>query len=122
MDIRVSGHQVEVGDALRGHAVEALRAADDKYHMRATSAQVTFGKGPHHHGFTCEIVAYAPPGLVLKATERAADAHPAFEAALDKVTKQMRRNTRRQKDRNGPGGHEETLADAEAGEQRRGVG
>jgi ribosome hibernation promoting factor len=122
MDIRVSGHQVEVGDALRGHAVEALRAADEKYHMRSTSAQVTFGKGPHDHGFTCEIVAYAPPGLVLKAAERAADAHPAFEAALDKVAKQMRRTTRRQKDRNGPGGSEEALVGAEPGEQRRGVG
>jgi len=122
MDIRVSGHQVEVGDALRGHAVAALQAADEKYHMRSTSAQVTFGKGPHDHRFTCEIVAYAPPGLVLKATESAAEAHPAFEAALDKVAKQMRRHSRRQKDRNGPGGREEAFSDPEPGEQRRGVG
>ena len=90
MDIRVSGHQVEVGDALRGHATDALKAADEKYHMRATSAQVTFGKGPHDHGFTCEIVAYAPPGLVLKAIERAADARPAFEAAPAPITIEVR--------------------------------
>ncbi|MBV9929574.1 MAG: ribosome-associated translation inhibitor RaiA [Alphaproteobacteria bacterium] len=123
MDIRVSGHQVEVGEALRGHAAEAIRAADDKYHMRATSAQVTFGKGPHDHGFTCEIVAYAPPGLVLKALERAADARPAFEAALDKVAKQMRRNTRRQKDRNGAGGHDDAPGmGLEPAAERRGVG
>jgi ribosomal subunit interface protein len=122
MDIRVSGHQVEVGEALRGHAADALRAADEKYHMRSTSAQVTFGKGPHDHGFTCEIVAYAPPGLVLKAIERAADARPAFEAALDKVAKQMRRNTRRQKDRNGAGGLEEALDTLEPAGKRRGIG
>lgn len=122
MDIRVSGHQVEVGDALRGHAADALKAADEKYHVRATSAQVTFGKGPHDHGFTCEIVAYAPPGLVLKAVERAAEARPAFEAALDKVAKQMRRNTRRQKDRNGAGGVDEALATLEPASERRGVG
>jgi ribosomal subunit interface protein len=122
MDIRVSGHQVEVGDALRGRATDALRAADEKYHMRATSAQVTFGKGPHDHGFTCEIVAYAPPGLVLKAMERAADARPAFEAAFDKVAKQMRRNTRRQKDRSGVGAGDETRTALDAAEERRGVG
>jgi ribosomal subunit interface protein len=122
MDIRVSGHQVEVGEALRGHAADALRAADEKYHMRSTSAQVTFGKGPHDHGFTCEIVAYAPPGLVLKAIERAGDARPAFEAALDKVAKQMRRNTRRQKDRNGAGGIDEALDTLAPAGERRGVG
>jgi ribosomal subunit interface protein len=122
MDIRVSGHQVEVGEALRGHAADALRAADEKYHMRSTSAQVTFGKGPHDHGFTCEIVAYAPPGLVLKAIERAADARPAFEAALDKVAKQMRRTTRRQKDRNGAGGLDEALDTLAPAGERRGVG
>ena len=119
MDIRVAGHQVEVGEALRGHAADALRAADQKYHMRATSAQVTFGKGPHDHGFTCEIVAYAPPGLVLKAVERAADARPAFEAALDKVAKQMRRNTRRQKE-HGAGPDDEAFLEPAA--ERRGVG
>jgi ribosomal subunit interface protein len=98
MDIRVSGHQVDVGEALRSHAVEELRAADDKYQLRATSAQVTFGKGPHDHGFTCEVIAYAPPGLVLKANERSAAARAAFDGALDKVAKQMRRNSRRHKD------------------------
>ena len=120
MDIRVSGHQVEVGDALSGHAADALKAADGKYHMRSTSAQVTFGKGPHDHGFTCEIVVYAPPGLVLKANERAADARPAFDTALDKVAKQMRRNSRRHKDHHGPGDDfDAALADAAPTVERR---
>jgi ribosomal subunit interface protein len=120
MDIRVSGHQVEVGDALRGHASDSLRAADDKYHLRAISAQITFGKGPHDYGFTCEIVVYAPPGLVLKATERGAEARPAFDSALDKVAKQMRRNTRRQKEHHGPGEVDASLAEAAPAVERRG--
>ena len=122
MDIRVSGHQVDTGEALQSHVDSRLRAADHKYSTRLVSAQVTFGKGPHDHRFTCEIVAYAPPGLVLKAVERAAEARPAFEAALDKVAKQMRRNTRRQKDRNGAGGIDEALATLEPASERRGVG
>src|SRR5919205_666147 len=99
LDIRVSGHQVDTGEALREHVGTRLVAAADKYSSRLVSAQVTFGKGPHDHGFTCEIVAYAPQGVVLKATDRAADAHAAFDATAEKVDKQMRRHMRKLKDR-----------------------
>ncbi len=97
MDIRVSGHQVDTGEVLRRRVDERLSAIADKYFSRMISAQVTFGKGPHDHGFTCEILVYIP-GDVLKATDRAADAHAAFEAAADKVEKQLRRHHRRLKD------------------------
>jgi ribosomal subunit interface protein len=102
MDIRVSGHQVDTGEALRGRVEQRLNAIADKYFSRAISAQVTFGKGPHDHGFTCEIVAYVPQGVVLKASDRAADAHAAFDSAAEKVEKQLRRYTRRLKDRQAP--------------------
>jgi ribosomal subunit interface protein len=102
MDIRVSGHQVDTGEALRAHVDTRLTAIADKYFSRAISAQVTFGKGPHDHGFTVEIVAYVPQGVVLKASERATDAHAAFDAAADKIEKQLRRYTRRLKDRQAP--------------------
>jgi ribosomal subunit interface protein len=98
MDIRVSGHQLDTGEALQERAVTRLTAIADKYASRLVSVQVTFGKGPHDHGFTCEIVAYAPRGVVLKATDKAAAAPAAFEGAADKVEKQLRRHTRRLKD------------------------
>jgi ribosomal subunit interface protein len=115
MDIRVSGHQVDTGEALRSRVEQRLNAIADKYFSRAISAQVTFGKGPHDHGFTCEIVAYVPAGVVLKATDRAADAHAAFDASADKVEKQLRRYTRRLKDRQAPSPAEalEELANAD---------
>ena len=101
MDIRVSGHQVDTGEALRTHVDDRMTAIADKYLSRTISAQVTFGKGPHDHGFTCDIHAHVPHGVVLKASDRAADARPAFDAAGDKVEKQLRRYTRRLKDRQG---------------------
>ncbi|HYG48037.1 MAG TPA: ribosome-associated translation inhibitor RaiA [Allosphingosinicella sp.] len=111
MDIRVSGHQLDTGEALRERVATRLTAAADKYSSRIVSAQVTFGKGPHDHGFTCEIVAYAPQGVVLKATDRAAAAPAAFDAAAEKVEKQLRRHSRRLKDH-----HPERAAElAEAG-------
>jgi ribosomal subunit interface protein len=110
MDIRVSGHQVDTGDALRTHVDSRLRAADHKYSARLISAQVTFGKGPHDHGFTCEMVAHAPQGLVMKGTDRAATAHAAFDAAAEKVEKQMRRHMRKVKDRRAETGDELEIA------------
>jgi ribosomal subunit interface protein len=99
MDIRVSGHQVDTGEALRAHVESRLAGIADKYLSRAISAQVTFGKGPHDYGFTCEIVAYVPHGVVLKGTDLATEARAAFDAAADKVEKQLRRYMRRLKDR-----------------------
>jgi ribosomal subunit interface protein len=102
MDIRVSGHQVDTGEALRAHVDNRLTTIADKYFSRAISAQVTFGKGPHDYGFTVEIVAYVPQGVVLKSSDRGSDAHAAFDAASDKIEKQLRRYTRRLKDRQAP--------------------
>ena len=110
MDIRVSGHQVATGDALTTHVDERMQAIADKYFARAISAQVTFGKGPHDAGFTCDIVAHVMQGLVLKGRHDAPDAHLAFDGVADKIEKQLRRYMRRIKDRHAG----ETAAAAEA--------
>ena len=110
MDIRVSGHQVATGDALTTHVNERVQAIADKYFARAISAQVTFGKGPHDAGFTCDIVAHVMQGLVLKGRHDAPDAHLAFDGVADKIEKQLRRYMRRIKDRHAG----ETAAAAEA--------
>ena len=115
MDIRVSGHQVDTGEALRTRVEERLTAIADKYFSRVISAQVTFGKGPHDHGFTCEIVAYVPQGVVLKGTDRAAEANAAFDGTAEKIERQLRRYTKRLKERRAPSMAEaalELVADA----------
>jgi ribosomal subunit interface protein len=101
MDVRVSGHQVDVGDALRAYAAERVQALSDKYDARAISSTVTVGKGPHDHRFDCEIVIYLPNSVVLKGGSRAIEAQPAFDDALAKIEKQIRRYMRRLRDRSG---------------------
>lgn len=103
MEIRVSGHQVDTGEALRQHVQDRMNAIADKYFSRAISAQVTFGKGPHDHNFVCDIVAHVMQGVILKGSGQAADAHPAFDQAAERVEKQLRRYMRRLKDRHGAG-------------------
>lgn len=100
MDIRISGHQVETGDALKDHVDTRLQGIADKYFSRAISAQVTFGKGAHDAGFNCDIVVHVMQGLVLKGRHSANNAHLSFDGAAEKIEKQLRRYMRRLKDRN----------------------
>lgn len=100
MEIRVSGHQIETGEALQAHVSDRMNAMADKYFSRAIGAHATFGKGPHE-SFQCDIVAHVMQGLVLKGHGQAQDAHVAFEGAADRIEKQLRRYMRRLKDRNG---------------------
>ena len=99
MDIRISGHQVATGDALKSHVENRLQGIADKYFSRAISAEATFGKGPHDNGFKCDIVAHVMKGLVLKGRNDAHDAHLAFDGAAEKIETQLRRYMRRLKDR-----------------------
>lgn len=100
MEIRVSGHQVDTGEALKRHVEDRLQALAEKYFARAISATVTFGKGPHDNGFTCDIVAHVMQGLVLKGSNRGGEAHLAFDGAADRIETQLRRYMRRLKSRN----------------------
>jgi ribosomal subunit interface protein len=101
MDIRVSGHQVDTGAALKAHVETRLQGIADKYFAKALSAHVTFGKGPHDHGFVCDIVVHVMQGTILKGAASAMEAHPSFDVAAEKIEKQVRRYKRRLKDRSG---------------------
>ena len=112
MDIRISGHQVDTGAALKDRVEGRLTGIADKYFSRAISAQVTFGKGPHDHGFTCDIVAHVMQGVVLRGAGQGQEAHPAFDVAAERIEKQLRRYKRRLKDR---GEAQQAAADAQLG-------
>jgi len=99
MDIRVSGHQVETGEALKSLVTDRLQGIADKYFARAISSHATFGKGPHDNGFTCDIVMHVMQGLVLKSTNAGMEANGAFDGAADRIDKQLRRYVSRLKDR-----------------------
>ncbi|MBT0668867.1 ribosome-associated translation inhibitor RaiA [Novosphingobium profundi] len=110
MDIRVSGHQVETGEALQIHANERLTAITEKYFNRAISSQVTFGRAPAG-AFRCDIVMHAMQNLVLKGTGLAQDAHVSLDQAAEKIDKQLRRYKRRLKDRSEQAAHALAMAD-----------
>lgn len=98
MDIRVSGHQIDTGSALQQHVDDRLNAAVDKYFRRALSSHVTFGKAANG-AFSSDIVTHVAQGLILKGHGQAHDAHQAFDQAMGKIEKQLRRYKRRLNDR-----------------------
>jgi len=104
MDIRVSGHQVETGEALQSHVETRLSGIASKYFSKALSAHGTFGRGPHDR-FTSDIVMHVMQGLVLKGRGEAQTAHVAFDQAAERIEKQLRRYMRRLQDRHSQSAH-----------------
>jgi len=100
MDIRVSGHQVDVGDAFKELATTRVSEMTEKYFARAVAANVTLEPGPHDNGFNCDIL-IPLNGIVLKGTGRSPYAQQAFDQAADRIEKQLRRYSRRLKDHHG---------------------
>jgi len=104
MDVRVSGHQLETGEALRTHVETRLGAIADKYFSKALSAQATFGRAPHDK-FSCDIIVHVMQGLILKGRGEASDARTSFDGASEKIEKQLRRYMRRLQDRHSQTAH-----------------
>lgn len=104
MDIRVSGHQIDTGAALKTHAEERLTVIVGKYFARALSSVVTVGKAPAG-AFSCDIVTHVRHGLILKGAGVGADAHRALDVAAEKIDKQLRRYKRRLKDHHESAAH-----------------
>lgn len=102
MEIRISGHQVDTGEALQNHASERLNSVVSKYFNRALSSHVTFNRAPAG-AFRCDIVTHVAQGLILKGAGIAQDARHSLDQAVEKIDRQLSRYKRRLKDR-----HEQT--------------
>ncbi|MDP4796918.1 MAG: ribosome-associated translation inhibitor RaiA [Rhodospirillales bacterium] len=94
MEISVSGKHVDVGDAFRGYAEDQLTDSVKKYFDQAIDAQVTVSReGSMMH---VEISVHpGPRGFVVQGSGQAAEAYPAFDIALERIAKQLRRYKRR---------------------------
>lgn len=104
MDIQVTGRSMDLGEAIQIHVNEALEACVTKYIGRPSEATVTFGKTNARDGdtkgreFACEIVLHLASGVFLTTEGHAGDAHSAFDQAMEKLDKRVRRYKRRLKD------------------------
>jgi ribosomal subunit interface protein len=95
LNIRVTGKRIEIGEALPRHVRVRLSAAIVKYFDRPAQANVSFMK--ERKGFRADCMVHLSSGALLHAHASAADAHRAFDVALDHLEKQVRRYRRRLK-------------------------
>jgi len=97
MDISVKGKNLDVGEALRGHVTDTLGNAVTKYFMRAIDANVIFSR--QGHWLRADISVHpGPRGLVVQGGSESTDAYTAFDGALERISKQLRRYKRRLSD------------------------
>ncbi len=95
MQISVSGKGVDVGESLRTHIENQIEEHVNKYIDRVTSVQVVISREAHL--FRVDITGNlgTHSGIVIRSSGDAGDAHSAFDLALDKTTKQLRRYKRK---------------------------
>jgi ribosome-associated translation inhibitor RaiA len=89
----VSGHQMDVGEALRNHAIQQLGTLAGKYFGGADDIACTFSR-TGSGGFACTIRVHSGRGLHFDGEAEHAAAPGAFTLALERVAKQLRRRKR----------------------------
>lgn len=109
MDISVTGRKMEVGTALTSHVEDNLDQAVSKYFDRAIDANVAFGReGPR---IRADITVHpGPRGFIVKGGAEADDAYSAFDVALERISKQLRRYKRKLTDHHRGRDSEEVLS------------
>lgn len=102
MRVQVAGRQMDVGEALRTRIEGELASGVGKYFNRATDAVVTVGKNGAA-GVDVDCTVHLSSGISLQAQGHGGDAHLAFDNALTKLEKRVRRYKRRLRNHHGEG-------------------
>ena len=99
MHLTVTGKQVDVGDALRRHVETTLDAMLGKYFRTAIEAHAVFAREAHL--ITADVSLHVGRGMVVNSSAAASDHYLAFDAAAERLAKQLRRYKRRLRDYHG---------------------
>lgn len=95
MSLRISGKQMDIGDAFRARIEARVGDAIDKYFDGGFSGHVTVLKSNSRYSADCMI--YLDTGMALQAAGEAQEPIAAFEAAAERLEKRLRRYKRKLK-------------------------
>lgn len=99
MQLTVTGKQVDVGDALRKHVEAALDSLLGKYFGTAIEAHAVFAREAHL--IRAEVSLHIGRGMDANSRAAGTDHYAAFDAAAERLAKQLRRYKRRLRDYHG---------------------
>jgi len=99
MPFRVSGKNIDIGEALRTRVNARIAEATAKYFDGGYSGHVTIGR--EGFGFRTECLVHLDSGITLEAEALAADAYASADQAALRIEKRLRRYKRRLKDHQG---------------------
>lgn len=97
MSLRISGKNLDVGEALRGQAETRVAAALGKYYEGGYQGHVTVGKDGT--AFKTDGVLHLSSGITLEASATAHDPYASLDKMAERIEKRLRRYKRRLKDR-----------------------
>ena len=104
MSLRISGKNLDVGEALRGQAEERVAAAVSKYYEGGYQGHVTVDKDGS--AFRTDGVLHLSSGITLEASATAHDAYASLDKMAERIEKRLRRYKRRLKDRSASNGRD----------------
>jgi ribosomal subunit interface protein len=93
VSLRVSGKNIDIGEALRTRVNQRIVDATAKYFDGGFSGHVTIGK--EGFGFRTECVIHLDSGILLEADAHAVDAYASADQAAQRLEKRLRRYKRR---------------------------
>ncbi|MCC2100799.1 MAG: ribosome-associated translation inhibitor RaiA, partial [Hyphomicrobiales bacterium] len=97
MSLRVSGKNMNIGEALRVHVQGKVAAAVGKYFDGEPSGHVTIA--PEGSGFRADCTLHLKNGVTVQADGRAQEPYACFDQAAERIEKRLRRYKSRIKER-----------------------
>jgi len=95
MNIMISGKHVDIGESLTAHIEHRLEEGVNKYLDRVTSLNVVVAKEAYRFKVDINGNTGTASGVAIKSSATADDVYACFDAAADKIEKQLRRYKRR---------------------------
>jgi len=97
MQLSITGKQMNLGDVLRQHIADKIEDINEKYFNRAIEAIVTLS--PEGTAFTKTHISFrVGKDIMVMSDSKDTDPYSSFDAAAEKVAKQLRRYKKRLRD------------------------
>ncbi|MBX9758882.1 MAG: ribosome-associated translation inhibitor RaiA [Beijerinckiaceae bacterium] len=99
MDLRVSGKNFSIGEAMRKHVSDRIQSAVQKYFDGGVNGHVVVDH--EGSGYRSDCTLHLASGITLQAEGRAIEPYASFEQAADRLERRLRRYKQRLKDHHG---------------------